>query len=216
MGPIRLGFGNVVAAGCVLRKDVLADGGMLSNKPHTEATVGFSPRSYPRLSRIVENNFVYLANLAALEQWYIHVRQSFFQEQEFGELIYRGVLKKLAMAVEERFKRIEDMAGKLAVPGDGGAVAGGDEPARRALRANATRLRELFMNDSAARQAGREQRDLFLAGLQKSRKKNAAYIDTIQGLPADVSSSGTRWLEQIVGSVTNLLASLVPVDKRGK
>ncbi len=51
---------------------------------------------------------------------------------------------------------------------------------------------------------------MFLAGLQRTRKAGAGYIETIQGLPADVSRAGTQWLDQIVADVTRRLASLVP------
>jgi UDP-N-acetylglucosamine/UDP-N-acetylgalactosamine diphosphorylase len=206
VGPLRLGFGNVVAAGCVLRKDVLEDRQLIYGKPRADAITDFSPRTYPKLSRIAENNFIYLANLAALEQWYIHVRQSFFEEQELGDLVYRGVLEKLSMAVEERFKRLQEMAGKLAVSPDRGE----EQPARRALRENAGRLREAFFG-GAARQRGHEQRDLFLAGLEKNRQKGARYIETIQHLPTDLVRVGTQWLDQVVDGVANALASLVPV-----
>lgn len=199
VGPLRLGFGNVVAAGCVLREDILQDRQLISVKPPVERTTDLRPRSYPSLTRIVRNNFVYLANLAALEQWYIHVRQPFFREQELGDLVYHGALMKLAMAAAERFKRLEDLAGKLAVSGD---------PGRRELRENAGRLRELFAV-GRTQQAGHEQRDRFLAGLQQNRNQGAGYIETIQRLPAEVLLEGTQWLDQIVDGITRLLASLV-------
>jgi bifunctional UDP-N-acetylglucosamine pyrophosphorylase/glucosamine-1-phosphate N-acetyltransferase len=204
VGPLRLGFGNVVAAGCVLREDILQDRQLISVKPPVERTTDLRPRSYPSLTRIVRNNFVYLANLAALEQWYTHVRQPFFREQELGELVYRGALEKLAMATGERFKRIEDMAGKLA----DSLAEGADDPGRRELSENAGRLRELFAGGTA-QQAGREQRDRFLAGLQQNRNQGAGYIETIQRLPAEVLLEGTQWLDQIVDGITRLLASLV-------
>ena len=200
VGPVRLGFGNVVAAGCVLRKDILQHRQLISVKPPVERANDLRPFSYPHLTRIVRNNFVYLANLAALEQWYIHVRQPFFREQELGELVYHGALMKLALAVAERCKRLEDLAGKLAVSGD---------PGRRELRENAGRLRELFAA-GRAQPAGHEQRDRFLAGLQQHLNPGAGYIETIQRLPAEVLLEGTQWLDQIVEGVTRLLASLAP------
>lgn len=200
VGPVRLGFGNVVAAGCVLRKDILQDRQLISIKPPVERTTNLRPFSYPHLTRIVRNNFVYLANLAALEQWYIHVRQPFFREQELGDLVYQGALMKLALAAAERCKRLEDLAGKLAVSGG---------PDRRELRENAGRLRELFAA-GRTQPAGHEQRDRFLAGLQQNRNPGAGYIETIQRLPAEVLLEGTQWLDQIVEGVTRLLASLAP------
>ena len=205
VGPLRLGFGNVVAAGCVMRKDVLAERQLIVGKALAGMTTEFLPRSYPGLSRIVRNNFIYLANLAALEQWYIQVRQPFFQEQELGVLVYRGALEKLSMATGERCKRLEDMAGKLAVTQNGG----GDAPGRRQLRENAVRVCELLAG-ATAQQAGHRERDLFLAGLEKNREQGAGYVDTIRHLPEDVLREGTQWLDQVVDRVARLLASLVP------
>lgn len=205
VGPVRLGFGNVVAAGSVLRRDCLQDGRLITTKPLAEKTATITPRAYPQLSRIVRNNFAYLANLAALGQWYSQVRRPFFQGQEFGDLIYRGALEKLAMATQERCKRIGAMVGKLAVTSDGGA----EEPVRRELRENAGRLRER-LDDSQAPQMGQEQRDRFLAGMLQYREPGVGYIETIQRLPADVLRDGTHWLDQVVAGVSGLLASLVP------
>jgi UDP-N-acetylglucosamine/UDP-N-acetylgalactosamine diphosphorylase len=207
IGPLRLGFGNVVAAGTVLRRDVPGERRLVYGQPHAEATKELRPRTYPGFGRIVRNNLAYLANLGALEQWYVHVRRPFFEEQELGELVHRGALEKLSLAVEERCKRLQDLAGKLAVPS--AADAGREAAARRELRENAGRLRELFLGGTA-QQAGRGARDLFLAGMQQNRKAGAGYIETIQGLPADVTRAGTQWLEEIVDGVTRLLASVVP------
>ena len=205
VGPIRLGFGNVVAAGSILRKDVPTDGQLIVGKAATGRTTGFQPKAYPGLSRIVRNNFIYLANLAALEQWYAHVRQPFFQEQEFGGLIYQGALEKLMMATKERCKRLEEMGSKLSTSLNGHS----GEPGRRELAENAVRIRELLANDETHR-ADSRQKDQFFAGLQKNRQKGAGYLETIQHLPNDVLQEGTRWLDQIVDSIVRLLASQVP------
>lgn len=205
VGPLRMGFGNVVAAGSILRKDVLVDNQLVLVKTASGRTTEFVPRAYPGLARIVRNNFIYLANLAALEQWYVHVRQPFFQEQEFGGLIYLGALEKLAMATKERCKRLEDMAGKLTVSPN----AGSGERGRRELAANAGRIRELLAGQTAGR-AGSRHKDLFLEGLGKNRQKSAGYIDTMRHLPEDVLREGTRWLDQIVGDTVRLLASQTP------
>ena len=203
VGPLRIGFGTVVAAGSVLRKDVLADGQLIIPKTASGRTAEFVPRAYFGLARIVRNNFMYLANLAALEQWYIHVRQSFFLEQEFGDRIFKGALEKLGMATQERCKRLEEMGSKLASSAHSG------EPGRRELADNAAGIRGLLAEGAAA-QAGSRHKDLFLEGLCKNRQKGAGYIDTMQHLPKEVVREGTEWLEQVVGSVFHLLASRTP------
>ena len=62
----------------------------------------------------------------------------------------------------------------------------------------------------AASQAGSREKDLFLAGLWKSRQKGVGYTETIQHLPDETVREGTQWLGQVVGNTFQLLASLVP------
>ena len=205
VGPLQMGFGNVVAAGSILRKDVPGDGQLVLTKPTVGRTIPFVPRAYTGLARIIRNNFTYLASLAALEQWYIHVRQPFFQEQEFGGYLFQGACEKLGMATKERCKRLEDMGKKLEIaPGEHT-----DTPARREMAANAGRIRELLA-DGPASQAGTRQRDLFLAGVAKHRPSSAGYVETVQNLPEETTREGSQWLTHIVDETFQLLASQVP------
>ena len=112
VGPLRMGYGNVVAANSVLRKDFIEDNKLIVGKTHTGKTINFRPGAYPNIRRIVENNIIYIANLMALEEWYIHVRRPFFDSQEFGRLIFAGLLDKLTLAKKERIKRLQILAEK--------------------------------------------------------------------------------------------------------
>ena len=112
-GPVRVAFGTVVAAGCILREDILEEGRLVMVGPHREAKRRYIPRNYGNLARLMRNNVVYLANLAALEQWYSAVRQPFFARQELGGLVYEGALAMLAGAKQERLKRLKAMAAKV-------------------------------------------------------------------------------------------------------
>lgn len=77
VGPLRMGYGNVVAAGSVLREDVPQENQFIISKKHPGKIIDTTPKTYNRLAHIVRNNILYLANLMALEQWYVHVRQPF-------------------------------------------------------------------------------------------------------------------------------------------
>ena len=88
VGPVRLGYGTVVAAGSVVRNDVPEDRKLIIAEAHIGAVREFIAHAYRNLSRVIGNNIIYLANLFALEHWYNYVRQPFFSKQEFGTLIY--------------------------------------------------------------------------------------------------------------------------------
>ena len=104
VGPVRTGYGTVVAAGSVLRDDVPGDNMFVMGKALPGVQRAIAPQAYKRLSRIVEKNIVYLASLVALEQWYVHVRRPFFAAQDLGLLVYDGALRVLASARAERAK----------------------------------------------------------------------------------------------------------------
>lgn len=210
VGPVRLGYGNVVAAGTILRNDFPEDNRLIVGKPHRGAVIRFVPKSYPGLSRIVGNNLRYIANLLALEQWYIHVRGSFFTGQEFGELIYEGALDKLSLAKNERIKRLKTMAKKM---------SGNDRESdrhkelgtgKREFHDKIQQVCEIFTKESAAGE-GLDYRDSFLRAFESYREDDQHnYIDTIQSLPDSVSQEGTQWLEKLVVALCHRAKELLP------
>jgi bifunctional UDP-N-acetylglucosamine pyrophosphorylase/glucosamine-1-phosphate N-acetyltransferase len=210
VGPIRLGYGNVVAAGTILRSDFLKDNRLIVGKPHRGRVIRFVPKSYPRLSRVVGNNLRYLANLLALEQWYIHVRSSFFNGQEFGELVYAGALDKLKLAKRERIKRLKAMAGNMPENKKESERNGQLTPGKCEFRDRIQQVCELFTEELAARE-GIEPRDRFLNAFKSCKENNDGnYIDTIQGLPQSVSKEGTRWLDKIVDGLCHKAGEFFP------
>lgn len=210
VGPIRLGYGNVVAAGTILRRDLIEDNKLLVGKSPRGIITDFIPQSYLNLSRVVENNIYYLANLMALEQWYINIRSSFFKAQEFGELVYAGVLDKLALAKEERMKRLEAMAIKMS-----GSLEKDDPKVKAATRKREfhdriPQVRRLFSGDIAEK-AGAAHRDLFLDGFHNHKKNHDGnYIDVVQSMPPTLSQEGVRWLEQITDEICRQVSGILP------
>jgi len=210
VGPLRMGYGNVVAAGSVLRKDVDMENKLIMGRSHSGMVVDLIPRAYPGLSRVVENNIFYITNLIALEQWYLQVRKIFFENQEFGNLIFEGALEKLRMAKEERMKRLKDMASKMDVsPGKGKDTAKTTE-AKQEFHEKVEAVEERLVT-CADKTAAVEERDRFLTALGKHReKRGGGYIDAIQSLPRDVSQVGTQWLDSIVNRICGQVATVLP------
>ena len=200
VGPVRMGYGNIVAAGTILRNDVTGDNQLIIGKSHRGKIVDFVPRSYPRISRVVENNIIYLANLMALEQWYIHVRHPFFHRQEFGELIYSGALDKIILAKEERIKRLTAMANNIA-GSLGEKESGTSTSGKREFCNNITQVAELF-NSEIISKTGVDLRNRFLDGFHAHSKDHGGnYIDVVQSLAGSISQQGTRWLDRIINEL---------------
>jgi bifunctional UDP-N-acetylglucosamine pyrophosphorylase/glucosamine-1-phosphate N-acetyltransferase len=209
IGPARLGYGNVVAAGTVLRSDSPGDNKLIYGKSYRNSVTDFVPYLYSGFSRVVENNILYLANLMALEQWYFHVRRLFFNTEELGELIYSGALDNLALAQKERIKRLKVMAANMPAslernPHTGQAAAG-----KRELHEKIEQISELFAGEVVAK-AGAEHRDRFLVALDNHKKDNDGnYVEAVQSLPGAVSQEGVRWLEHIIDELCRHAAAIL-------
>ncbi len=200
VGPARIGYGTVVAAGSVVREDCPEDRKLVIARSHPGGIKDFVAHAYKNLSRIVGNNVIYLANLAALEQWYRHIRQPFFSRQEFGSLIHAGALEKLAMAKAERLSRLKALVAK--VP-DSNAAG-------RELRENIDRVCALLETEPQE-DAISAARDGFLAGFNDSTGDSAQdYLKAVQALPPGVVRGGTAWLQMIIDNLCGRTAALLP------
>jgi bifunctional UDP-N-acetylglucosamine pyrophosphorylase/glucosamine-1-phosphate N-acetyltransferase len=210
IGPVRVGYGNVVIAGTILRNDVTEENKLVVGKSHRGMVTKLSPNLYLGLHRIVEKNIHYIANLMALEQWYIHVRKTFFIGQEFGRAIYDGVLEKLKLAQKERIMRLKAMADKMPAVIEKYGLEGKKAEGKRELYDKIHHVCELFTSAVAAR-AGHGHRDRFLTAFLDHKEKNEGnYVELIKSLPTELSQAGTLWLEQIVQEFCRQAAGVLP------
>lgn len=210
VGPVRLGYGNVVAAGSILRRDMPKDNKIIIGRTHPGQVSNFMPHDYLGLSRIMANNILYMANLIALEQWYMHVRQPFFNAQEFGDLIYEGVLDKLALAKKERIKRLRALAEKLVIVDETHQGQTKSSTKKREVHDNIDRVSELF-EEKTLGISENQQRDSFLTAFHNHNKdNNADYIKVIQSMSSAVSQPGVQWLTQIVEGLCNQVEAILP------
>jgi UDP-N-acetylglucosamine/UDP-N-acetylgalactosamine diphosphorylase len=210
VGPLRISYGSVVAAGSVLRKDVDTEKQLIISKNHSGKVAHLIPRAYPNLSHIVENNILYIANLIALEQWYLQVRRMFFEDQEFGHLIFRAILENLQIAKKERIKRLKDMAAKMVVSSDKEKGGAKSITAKQEFYEKGKLLEELLVSD-AGKTAGEKKQDLFLNAFVKHKEEHGGnYIEVIQSLPPHVSAKGTQWLDAIVDLICGQSRKALP------
>lgn len=206
IGPVRMGFGNVAAAGSVLRHDYPDDGLLIFETTPADGAKNYRRAAYPNLRRIVENNILYLANLSALESWYAHVRRPFLDARPFGPLIYAGVLETLASAKKERLKRLKAMAQKAA------ANPGPEEEARKEFLEQTGFCEDIFTGKIPD---GFTKTDPLLEAFLQDFEKSAGndrtdYVGAVRKLPGAVSAKGTAWLNGIVGALCNQAARAMP------
>jgi bifunctional UDP-N-acetylglucosamine pyrophosphorylase/glucosamine-1-phosphate N-acetyltransferase len=209
VGPVRLGYGNVVAAGGILRGDYPEDNKLIIAKSFRGALIDFVPKNYKSISRTASHNIHYLANLGALEQWYFHVRQQFVNRQEFGDLIYAGALDKLAFAKKERIKRLRAWVDNMSASCGKNRGKGSDAPDKREFCEKIEEICDLFTLKIAAN-AGVENRDRFMTGFLKHKDNHDDYIGTVKNLPDPVLRQGVFWLDKIVDDIRRQASAIAP------
>jgi len=208
VGPLRMGFGNVVGAGSILRKDYPEEHKLILGKAHAGGVWGFVPGVYGGLTHVVENNIAYLANLVALELWYRWVRKGFLDKEEFGAAVWEGLLETLALAKEERVKRLKAMAEKAVASG-----ARADERHRAARIELSEQIGSLegLCNPETGDALAEEYREAFLADLAGvSPARSGDYIGCIQDLSLDACNKGVRWLQRVVSSLCRKASESMP------
>jgi hypothetical protein len=216
VGPARIDFGTVIAAGEVWRGDCLEKEKLLREKGSPLSARDFHPGLYGDIRRRVTNNVHYIANLLALRQWYIHVRFSFPGDPEMGGALYQGALEILDAAITERLARFKVLADKMEKSLDLGERFLPEEARGDILRQQREfreRCPELMtcLTDRREEEAGRKERDGFLADMGPVRDQQGNdYIRTIRSLDRGVSSLGTLWLQQVVAAVAERTLACVP------
>lgn len=211
IGPLRMGYGNVVAAGTILRRDYIEDNQLIFESVPKSSVRDYLPAAYPAIGRVVENNIIYLANLAALEAWYIYVRKPFLEAQPFGSLLYEGVMEQLAAARKERLKRLKAMAEK-AKASTAKELNESSARGRNELYDQMEYIAGFFKTGSADRlEMAKKLREEFLKDLEKAAGNNRTnYIETIQALPAETSLKGSLWLNNIVDELCEKVIKAAP------
>jgi UDP-N-acetylglucosamine/UDP-N-acetylgalactosamine diphosphorylase len=112
VGPCRIAYGTIIAAGSIYRKDQLKPDMLVFEGGARGGKFPFTPGLYRSVKRQVKNNLIYLGNLFALRQWYAHVRRAFIGP-DLPEPLWEGLCANLEMAIEERFKRLDGLRQKM-------------------------------------------------------------------------------------------------------
>jgi UDP-N-acetylglucosamine/UDP-N-acetylgalactosamine diphosphorylase len=206
VGPCRMEFGNVVAAGSIIRKDEPRPGRLIQESARKSVNIPFTNGLHLTLRRIMANNITYIANLLALMQWYKQVRRLFVGSR-FPEALLDGLCQTLDTNIQERVNRLIEYCGLMPV---GQPLDSVQTIIRNELHQNATRVSDIL--PSLQQVVGEEAlRDIFLARLQKTIQADGDdYIAVIQSLPISVSEYGIRWLQSIVSQVVSGLTGIFP------
>ena len=198
VGPARIAYGCVIAAGSVCRKDILEENQLHVPAAPAEKTVPFEPFAYGNIDRIVKNNLLYIGNIHALKVWYQTVRGLFIRD-EFDRACYEGALANLDLILAERIKRLEEFAGKMDISAGLLESMGGDSAVsakkQREFSGVWKTLRPRLEVPSST---------VIPARLRNELSGHTDYLTAIQHLSEDTRAVAVAWLQSIVDDVSIL------------
>lgn len=216
VGPVRLGYGTVIAAGTIYRKDFPQGDGLLFAGSALKRQQPLYPSLYHNVKRIITNNANYIANITALKRWYQDVRSLFFGADPLGLALYEGALEKIEMVLSERIKRLGEIAEGMPESIEVYQRVMKD----RALQNQLELRREFFeywpdiegfLTDDANTTGNLELRDEFLGHISsKLQEKGKDYLRVVQGLGDRGSRKGTEWLQGIVDEINRGALGRIP------
>jgi len=215
VGPCRLEFGTVIAAGSTYRKDEPQPGRLIFSEGGKGGSVPFIPGIQYDIKRKVLNNIVYIANLMALFQWYMHVR-SLFISRDFPDALYDGLVEKLTVAIDERITKLKLFSQKMldsARTYTEVVKENASSPVLKQKKELYERWTELeaHFKEHPNREGKMSLRDPFLektdSGIIVSGKE---YISVITGLKPNDAELGTLWLQGIVDGIVDEALKIMP------
>jgi bifunctional UDP-N-acetylglucosamine pyrophosphorylase / glucosamine-1-phosphate N-acetyltransferase len=217
VGPSRIGYGTVLAAGSVVREDVpsLPQGERLISGPVALLEREFHCGMYTDVKRKVINNLLYIANLLALEEWYAHVRSGFFAGREFGPELLDNAKAVIDSAVAERTRRLMELADKM----EQSIILSRKYLPETQWDRLRVQKKELLENRSALevclsshleKGCGTEDRDCFLEALSGLQPAGTDYISAIQKLDDSARLHGSAWLQAIVDGFMSKSLEVIP------
>jgi UDP-N-acetylglucosamine/UDP-N-acetylgalactosamine diphosphorylase len=129
---------------------------------------------------------------------------------EFGDLLYQGVLDKLALARKERTSRLIALTENVPATHEKCGCAASSEKRNCELHDNVRSVCEISDANIQDRKEA-ELRDRFLGTFEKYRRElDVDYIQTIKAMPAGVSQEGVRWLQYIIDAFCQRAGALLP------
>jgi UDP-N-acetylglucosamine/UDP-N-acetylgalactosamine diphosphorylase len=221
VGPVRITYGTIVAAGTIVRKDFLKEGHILLGQKSVAKSLPFQQGLYPFLKRIIVMNSTYIANLLALRRWYLDVRSRFFQSTPRETALWEGGLGRTDLALDERIKRLGQVAGSMPRSIEMTKKTGKPDRNQGIIQKMEVFARqwpelETLYNNARSDEGESIYRDPFLRELGKGiQREGLNYIKVIKGLSKAAVGTGTLWLQGLVEKTERGVREALPTVMGG-
>ncbi len=185
VGPVRIAYGSVLAAGTMCRRDVLNEGMLIFGQTGgRQKESPYQLKQYADIDRIGRNNFIYAGNLQALAAWYQYIRPLLTPGDPYAQACLRGAQRQLESGLSERCAQLEKLAAKI-------AAAPGTYASHGKLLALRPHLPRLLAPDTVSSPP-----ESLVAACRLGTGKT--YLETITSLASEIKQEGVAWLQRIV------------------
>lgn len=203
VGPVKIAYGTIIAAGGIVRRDVLEPGKLIQTGGSRASQQDFDRTTYGPISRIIARNLEYLGNLVALRIWYRDIRSRFLRGARWKEALFTGLGTNLESVYQERRKRLKDLQERVFRSVEGLAPednTGGVLNEHRRFVEGFPAMEAAL--DERAKISGNSHS--WKAFLEAFPGDGASYIETIQSMEPALRKEGTAGLQSIVDMHTRL------------
>jgi bifunctional UDP-N-acetylglucosamine pyrophosphorylase / glucosamine-1-phosphate N-acetyltransferase len=210
VGPVTLAYGTVVAAGTIVRKDILEERQMLLGSPALPQMMPFHQGQYFNIKRIIRLNINYIASIIALRRWYADIRSMFMNGNAMEEALHKGAMAKLDSALKERVKQLGGVAIKAYSSME---TSGHSSAALKIKDVFFKRWQDIegFLKGAIEHEGDPVKRTAFMELLDRNMQQHGKdYLPVIRGLDKEAAADGTTWLRGIIDDISNRALTLIP------
>ena len=219
VGPVRIAFGCISAAGSIIRNSELRCNHLIMGGTMRNASIQWRPGTYTRPDRILTENVCYISGLYALKAWYCFIR-TLFTWDWMSQALVSGLQKNIDICIQERIKRLNAFGNKLEAS-KRILLQRGKEQGSPAVVAHNTVLEKLSQASLIFDQAENDLKTPGPEGEQfieyidiQSIHNKKDYLGTIQGLDESISIIGSAWLKGIEDRIVNAFGLEVKSKKQ--
>ncbi len=193
VGPVRIGFGCLTGAGSIVRKDEERPDQMILAGNTRSVSLPRRSGVHPGAVRIFNHNVKYLAGLAALNAWYVHVRPVFARDDLSRKLV-SGLQKTLVQSIGERIRQLEKFCDTLKASQTHDRISAAMEMVGKHM--------DQVLDSPELPASG----EILVTWLNNQvNRHDIDYIPAIQSLPRDIKTQTSQWLLNIETAVLDLL-----------
>jgi len=209
VGPLRIGYGCITAAGSIIRKNELKNDRIILGGGFKDASIPRQVDVYKNVAHIFNNNIYYIAGLISLKFWYKYIRSLFIYDDFSQELIH-GMQNNLDHCIAERIKRLKIFSDKLKLSKKILFTKIKDKTSKTILIHEKAieqfnLVNEIFKTECENDKLNEEGKQFIRVIKKKIKESGKKYINLIQNLTAEEHEKGSKWLFDIEHKIVKKL-----------